>query len=45
MNLVDWQMVCNSKESGGLGIKQAVVLNRGYMMKLTWQFLFKPNAL
>lgn len=45
VNLVDWKIVCDKNDRGGLGIKQASLLNKGYMMKIAWHLLLEPNAL
>lgn len=42
INLVDWNAVCKPKDNGGLGIRKASMLNKGYMMKLAWRFLSRP---
>lgn len=37
--------MCKSKDSGGLGIKKAALINKSYMMKLSSRFKNDPNAL
>lgn len=33
---VKWSMVCQSKESGGMGITDLVLLNNAYITKNIW---------
>lgn len=45
LHLVNWNLVCQPKANGGLGIKQAQILNNSLLMKLAWRFSENPQSL
>ncbi|CAN1142230.1 Putative ribonuclease H protein At1g65750 [Linum perenne] len=45
MHLVAWDQVCKPKSLGGLGLRQARILNQAYMIKLAFIFFQKSDVL
>ena len=37
-HLVKWEVVCMTKEQGGLGMKKLPLLNKGLLGKWIWRF-------
>ncbi|CAN1744017.1 Putative ribonuclease H protein At1g65750 [Linum perenne] len=44
-HLLSWDVLCRSKEQGGLGFHKARELNDAYLMKLGWTILKEPDRL
>ena len=44
-HLVNWEVVCQDKKSGGLGIKKLSILNKALLCKWSWCFMQETNAL
>ena len=44
-HLVNWEVVCQDKNSGGLGIKKLSILNKALLCKWSWRFMQETNAL
>lgn len=40
-----WEVICRSKECGGLGIKNLSLMNKALLAKLTWRLIHNPNQL
>ena len=45
LHLVNWKFVCQSIQSGGLGIKRFTSFNTALLGKWLWRFAMEPNAL
>ena len=45
LHLVNWKYVCQSIQSGGLGIKRFTSLNTALLGKWLLRFAMEPNAL
>lgn len=43
-HLVNWSIVCRSKEKGGLGICSLSSLNRALLGKWHWHFVLEANS-
>ena len=44
-HLVNWEVVCRDKKSGGPGIKKLSILNKALFCKWSWRFMQKIDAL
>ncbi|KAI9085729.1 hypothetical protein K1719_032335 [Acacia pycnantha] len=45
IHLVLWDIVCCGKDGGGLGLRQAYLQNKAFMVKLGWSFINRPDLL
>ena len=45
INLVKWDNICQSKLSGGLGLKQVNLMNDVLLMKIGWGLIASSNSL
>lgn len=45
IHLVNWPSVCQTKDHGGLGLKQAGRMNQAMLTKLAWRLINGPTAL
>ena len=45
LHLINWNIVCESKESGGLGIRDLTLMNRALLGKWTWKFAMKGDTI
>src|SRR4051812_34603067 len=41
---VNWKMVCNPKNKGGLGIKSLSLVNKSLLSKWWWRFAVEKNS-
>lgn len=39
VHLVNWPTICKTKDLGGLGMKQAGLMNKALLGKLAWQLV------
>ena len=44
IHLINWKDVCSSKEKGGLGIRNLILMNRDLLGKWAWRFAKKDNS-
>ncbi|CAJ2627891.1 unnamed protein product [Trifolium pratense] len=44
-HLIGWDMCCQQKIHGGLGIKKPHIMNEVFLMKILWNLIHKPNDL
>ena len=44
LHLINWDSVCQSKEKGGLGIRNLSNFNRPLLGKWSWRFVMDDNS-
>jgi hypothetical protein len=45
VHLIGWDMCCQQKIHGGLGIKKPRIMNEAFLMKIHWNLIHKPYDL
>ena len=45
IHLVNWDIVCSSKEKGGLGIRSLSNFNKALLEKWNWRFAMEENSI
>ncbi|CAL1388701.1 unnamed protein product [Linum trigynum] len=45
IHLIDWETICNPKEEGGLGLRNATRMNEAFMLKIAWRLMAEPESL
>ncbi|KAK2397728.1 hypothetical protein QL285_059276 [Trifolium repens] len=45
VHLIGWDMCCQQKIHGGLGIKKPHIMNEAFLMKSLWNLIHKPDDL
>ena len=43
-HLINWKIVCDGKDEGGLGIRNLSTLNRALLSKWVWRFAMEDNS-